>query len=510
MKRNLEAFKERTFDLCVVGGGITGAGVALDASTRGWSVALIDKADFASGTSSASSKLAHGGLRYLEYGHFSLVHEALVERGRLLSNAAHLVQPLPFVLPIYRGQRLRPWQWRLGLTLYDLLAGSENIARSRGLSLRAMHSAYPDLIAHDLIGGAHYHDALMDDARVCIAVLQTAAHHGAVLANYVEAVEFEKHGGAIAGVWAKDRLTGQTFLIRARCLLNAAGPWADTLCRLAGDESGPLLEPTKGVHLIVPALGRREAFLLLHPADGRVFFVIPWLGRTLIGTTDTEADASPDLLQVQPSEIDYLLDGYNHFFATKLTPQDVMGSFAGLRPLVRAQPNAPSARSREFRLHVSPSGLVTALGGKYTTFRHMAETIVDFFGRRIGKSRRCRTHALKLIGTPEQAWPAFFAANLELLQRRYSIGADAAAHLLNRHGNRVELVIAMFPQVIDGFARVHPDEPNLVGEEAYARAEEMAIFHEDVYLRRSRVGMWRPELLRQSDYSGVPTSRRLH
>jgi glycerol-3-phosphate dehydrogenase len=331
MKRNLEAFTDGLFDLCILGGGITGAGVALDAATRGWRVALIDKGDFASGTSSASSKLVHGGLRYLEYGHFSLVHEALIERGRLLRNAPHLVQPLPFVLPFYRGQRLRPWHWQLGLTMYDWLAGEENIARSHGVSRNWLHTRFADLNVHGLLGGAVYHDALMDDARICIAVLQTAARYGGVLANYVEAVDFEKQNGTISGVWAKDQLTKQSFLIRSRVVLNATGPWSDAVCRLAGDDSGPLLKPTKGVHLIVRSLGHREALLLLHPRDGRVFFVIPWLGKTLVGTTDTEADAPADTLKVLPQEINYLLDGYNHFFASKLGPGDVRSGESTLR-----------------------------------------------------------------------------------------------------------------------------------------------------------------------------------
>ncbi len=496
MQRNVAALTDGTFDLCILGGGITGAGVALDSAKRGWRVALIDKGDFASGTSSASSKLVHGGLRYLEYGHFSLVHEALVERSRLLRNAPHLVEPLAFVLPFYRGQRLRPWQWRLGLTLYDLLAGRDNFARSRRLTQRFLQTAYPHLRPANLLGGALYYDALMDDARLCIAVLQTAARHGAVLANYVEAIDFAKEQGKIAGVHAKDRLTGQTVSIRSRAVLNATGPWSDHLCRLAGDDAEPHLAPTKGVHLIAPALGHRQAFLLLHPSDGRVFFVIPWLGKTLIGTTDTISDGTPDSLQVQPAEIEYLLEGYNHHFDAPLRRDDVLGAFAGLRPLIRDRPEAPSARSREFRLHVSPAGLVTALGGKYTTFRQMAETIVDFLGAGLGKKRRCRTRSLPLEGTPAEPWAAFFVARLETLPRLYPLAVDTTAHLLHRYGSRVNEVLAMIEQKPGGFERVHPEEPDLMGEAAYQRAEEMAIYPEDVLLRRSRIGMWRPALLR--------------
>ena len=496
MKRDLEAFSDRTFDLCILGGGITGAGVALDAASRGWRVALIDKGDFASGTSSASSKLIHGGLRYLEHGHLPLVYEALTERSLLLKNAPHLVAPLPFVLPFYQGQRIAPWQWRLGMALYDLLAGRGNIARSRPLSTKQIHTTCAGLTARELRGGAMYHDALMDDARLCLAVLQTAARHGAVLANYVEAVAFEKHAGTIVGVEARDQLTGDTFLIRSRAVLNATGPWADAVCRLAGDDAGPHLQPTKGVHLIAPPRGHRTAYLLLHPRDGRVFFVIPWLGKTLIGTTDTFPDNGPDSLQVLPPEIEYLLEAYNRYFDPPLRIHDVMGTFAGLRPLIRGKKNEPSSISREFRLIRSPSGLWTALGGKFTTFRRTAETITDALGQALGKPQRCRTRSLPLEGTPDQPWPAFFAAATSRIQRRFGLADELAAHLVQRYGNRIDAVVASMAQVPRGFERLHPDEPDLIGELCYQRDEEMAIQPGDFFLRRSRIGMYRPQVLR--------------
>jgi glycerol-3-phosphate dehydrogenase len=495
MKRDIEAFTDEVFDLCIIGGGITGAGTALDAASRGWRVALIDQADFASGTSSASSKLVHGGLRYLEYGHLFLVYEALHERGLLLRNAPHLVRPLPFILPFYSGQRVPAWKWRLGLTLYDLLAGRANIARSRRLSRHHLQASNPGLRGENLLGGAVYHDALMDDARLCLAVLQTASRHGAVLANYVAAVGFEKKDGVIAGVRARAQVGGRELLVRSRAVLNAAGPRADAVGQLAGDSSGPRLQPTKGVHLIAPERGHRQAFTLLHPRDGRVVFVIPWLGKTLIGTTDTFPDAGPDALQVLPEEIAYLLEGYNHHFEPPLADDDVMGSFAGLRPLLRAQPGAPSSLSREFRLVSAPSGLVTALGGKYTTFRHMAETIVDHIGKRLGKTARCRTRTLPLEGTPKEPWDGFFAKSLAWIEAQYPQATASAAHLLYRYGDRVGEVLTTIGKVPRGLERLHADEPDLIGEERWQRDEEMALFGTDLLLRRSRIGMWRPELL---------------
>ena len=307
MRRDVGALEGVRFDLLVLGGGITGAGVALDAATRGLRVALIDKGDFAGGTSSVSSKLVHGGLRYLEHGDFALVHEALRERRRLLHNAPHLVWPLRFVIPFRAGARVPGWKWRLGLTLYDALAGRDNLSRSRPLSRAALLQQFPTLQAGGLRGGAAYFDAQMDDARLCVEVLQTAAGHGATVANYVEATAFEFDGGRIRGVRALDHVGGGTLTITARQVLNATGPWVDAVCRMAGDERQTHLQPTKGVHVIVPDCGLDAAFVLLHPADGRVLFVIPWLGKTLIGTTDTLTAAGPDHLNVQPDEIAYLL-----------------------------------------------------------------------------------------------------------------------------------------------------------------------------------------------------------
>lgn len=491
MKREIGAFTDGGFDLCIIGGGITGAGALLDAASRGWRVCLIDKADFASGTSSASSKLIHGGLRYLEYGQFALVHEALSERGLLLRHAPHLVRPLPFVLPFYAGARMPPWKWRLGLTLYDLLAGRANIARSRPVSRRWLDAHHSGLRGANLLGGAIYHDALMDDARLCLAVLETAARHGAVLANYAAAVGFEKAGGTIVGVRVHDRIGGGEFMVRCRAVLNASGPWADAVRQLAGAADGPRLQPTKGVHVIVPERGFQSAFTLLHPRDGRVFFVIPWLGKTLIGTTDTFADAGPDALRVLPEEIAYLVDGFNQHFDPPLAPADVMGAFAGLRPLLRAEPGKPSALSREFRLLSSPSGLFTALGGKFTTFRSMAEVIIDRIGGHLGKTARCRTHHLPLEGTPPEPWAEFHAGMIARIEREYPQTARSARHLLHRYGCRTADVLTAIARVPGGFERIHPDEPDLAGERSWQREEEMAIFADDFLLRRSRIGLWR-------------------
>jgi glycerol-3-phosphate dehydrogenase len=491
MQRTVDALTDVTYDLLILGGGITGAGVALDAATRGLRVALIDKGDFGSGTSSVSSKLIHGGLRYLEHADFGLVYEALQERRLLLCNAPHLVRSLRFVIPFCRAARVPGWKWRLGLTLYDALAGRHNLHRSRPLLLPELHRAFPTLQPPNLLGAADYHDAQMDDARLCIEVLQTATQHRATVANYVEALAFETP----QRVRVLDRIDGRERTIRATQVLNATGPWVDAVRRLAGDTGGPLLQPTKGVHLIAPSRGLQAAFLLLHPADGRVLFVIPWLGKTLIGTTDTLTDASPDTLQVLPEEIAYLLDAHNHYFTPALRPSDLVGSFAGLRPLIRARSGEPSSRSREFRIWTSPSGLVSIAGGKYTTYRHMAEVVTDVLVGRLGLHRRCRTRDLPLDGSPREPWPAFASRTIPTLVSRYGLEEASARHLVDRYGRRALDVAAKLEGAPQLKQCVVPGEPDVLVEFAYQREREMAVLAADHWLRRTRLGLFSAQAL---------------
>jgi glycerol-3-phosphate dehydrogenase len=510
MQRNPDALSDGTYDLLVLGGGITGAGVALDAALRGFRVALIDKGDFASGTSSESSKLVHGGLRYLEqhnFGSLRLVYESLHERRRLLNNAPHLVRPLRFVIPFYRGWRVPPWKWRIGLTLYDLLAGRGNLHRSHALKLATLRDAFPGLCAKDLVGGAEYFDARMDDARVCIEVLRSASIQGACVTNYAEAVAFEMSGGAIDAVRAVDRSSGREFRIRALQVLNATGPWLDSVCRLAGDTGGPYLRPTKGVHLVAPNPGLDTAFLLLHPTDGRVLFVIPWLGQPdaedprvenfpvlLIGTTDTLHEGPPDEVRATPDDTAYLLAAYNHYFAPPLKPEEILSTFAGLRPLLHAQGDDPSAMSREFRLIASPSGLLSVAGGKYTTYRHMAELAVDAVAARLGKPRLCATIDFPLDGAPRVPWSEFVDQATVSISRKHMLKARLARHLVNRYGRRAADVAACLRSAPALAEPVVAGYPDLRVEFAYQRDHEMALQSDDLLMRRTRLGLIRPDL----------------
>ena len=504
MRREPNSLAHGLFDLLVIGGGITGAGVALDAAQRGWRVAMVDKGDFASATSSASSKLVHGGLRYLERGRVGLVYESLSERRRLLRNAPHLVKPLRFILPFYRNSRMPRWKGRIGLWLYDLLAGSHNMGRSRDLSALRLQRSFPALRSSGLIGGAEYFDAQMDDARLCLEVVQTAANWGANVSNYVEAIAFDLSGEKEGEVHLRDRLNGQVIAVRAKQVLNATGPWVDSLRRLAGEkEAGPELQPTKGVHVIVSgrpyAAGGEPrsfdtAFTLLHPHDGRVFFVLPWMGQTLLGTTDTFCDETADALIVTPAEEQYLLDGYNFYFQPALDRKEIRGRFAGLRPLLRSKSDDPSARSREFRIIEGPRQLLSVAGGKWTTYRHMAELITDRIGNRLGSVRKCHTAKLLLDGTPKMPWNLFAPSEIAKIAADFGWGDSLAGHLVNRYGRRACDVAGVIRERNET-QPVVAGEPDAIGEWEYQRREEMAMRREDHLLRRSRLGMWHGELL---------------
>jgi glycerol-3-phosphate dehydrogenase len=336
----------------------------------------------------------------------------------------------------------------------------------------------------------------MDDARLCIEVLRTAAVHGATLANHVEAVAFLQEAGQVRGVRARDQLSGRELTIAAAQVLNATGPWGDGVRRLAGEDGEPHLRPTKGVHVLAPDRGLKAAFLLLHPADGRVFFVIPWLGKTLLGTTDTVCDDPPDQLSVTAADVSYLLEGHNFYFSPPLSESDLVGRFVGLRPLIRTRPGQPSDLSREFQVTLGPTGLLTVAGGKYTTFRHMAEVITDAVVRRLGLRARCRTRDLRLDGAPVEPWEKFEPAAIRRLCSLHPFGEATARHLVRRYGRRAEDVAAYVADDPDLAKQVIEGEPDVVAEFAYHRDFEMAVTPPDFLLRRTRLGLFHPDLLR--------------
>ncbi|HEV3143636.1 MAG TPA: FAD-dependent oxidoreductase, partial [Gemmataceae bacterium] len=329
----------------------------------------------------------------------------------------------------------------------------------------------------------------MDDARICLEVIQTAWQHGAKVANYVGAVDFEHRNGMIQSVQVRNRIGNREGVIHARQVLNATGPWVDAVEKLAGGSGRERLQPTKGVHLVLPNLGLSSAFLLLHPVDGRVFFVIPWMRRTLLGTTDTFASESADRLTVTPSEEEYLLAGYNHHFDQPFKAEHILGRFAGLRPLLKADAHHPSARSREFAVWEGPGGMLSVGGGKFTTYRHMAEIITDAVSRKLGYSVGCRTRHLKLTGAPVEPWHTFVEREVKAFSRR-GLRPEIAHHLMNRYGRHARNVAAVALATPRGLDRIVPDEPELLGELEYQKHAEMAMLPEDHWLRRTRLGLY--------------------
>ena len=396
-----------THDLLVVGGGATGLGVALDAALRGLRVVLLERHDFAKGTSSRATKLVHGGVRYLAQGRVGLVREALLERRALLDNAPHLAQPLPFVMPSYRWWE-RP-VYGAGLTLYDTLAGQAGLGRTEILGAARTQQCLPGVRAAGLRGGVQYWDGQFDDARLALALARTAALHGALMLNYCAVTGLLHEAGRVAGVECVDGETGQRLQVRARCVVNATGVWIDGLrqmdARAQGAADEALVAPSQGVHLVVDRAfwPGRHALLVPHTSDGRVLFAVPWLGKVILGTTDTPVlDLPPEPLPLD-EEVDFILAEAARYLARAPGRPDVRSAWAGLRPLVRQTGHGTSSSgqiSREHVIRVSDSGLVSVTGGKWTTYRRMADEVLAACQRAgvLGALPPSSTLACRLVG----------------------------------------------------------------------------------------------------------------
>lgn len=378
-RRNVAKLASETWDLLVIGGGILGAGIARDAVLRGLRVALVEQSDFASGTSSRSTKLIHGGFRYLEHWQFGLVAEACRERQLLLQLAPHLVWSLPFLLPVYEGDPRPLWKIRAGMTLYDLMARLPRDLRHRILSAKEAAAAEPALESRRLLGAVAFHDCQMDDARLCLETVLDANERGAACANYCEVTGIETTNDRVSRVTIRDRIGGKTQSLRAHAVVNAAGPWVERIAGLTTlNERQVALSPTKGVHLVLPPLLQQHGIYFQSRQDDRMVFLLPFGKQTLLGTTDTNFSGDPANSYAQPSDVRYLLDRLREVLPQiELSTDDLVTSFAGVRPLLRASHSAPSHRPREHRLIRLGKNLLTIAGGKYTTFRAISEQVVD-------------------------------------------------------------------------------------------------------------------------------------
>ena len=398
------------YDVAIIGGGATGLGVALDAAARGFSVVLVESHDFAKGTSSRATKLVHGGVRYLAQGNISLVREALHERTTLLANAPHLAQPLPFVMPSYKL-----WEapfYGVGLKMYDVLAGKAGLGDTEFLSRAETLVCLPTAQAQGLKGGVKYWDGQFDDARLALALARTAAREGALLVNYCPATGLIHENGKLVGLHALDSETGQSFELRAQCVVNAAGVWVDQLRlqdgQAIGRDTKPMVAPSQGVHIVVDRsfLPTDHAMLIPKTADGRVLFAVPWLGKTILGTTDTpREDLAREPLPFK-EEVDFILRESARYLSRAPGAADVKSIWVGLRPLVKPpEDDAGSTRtlSREHTVLVSKSGLVTVTGGKWTTYRAMAEDVMSkcFDAGLLPARNGTATTHLKLVGAQD-------------------------------------------------------------------------------------------------------------
>jgi glycerol-3-phosphate dehydrogenase len=515
----LAALTEEEFDVVVVGGGITGAGVALDAAARGYSVALLERADFASGTSSRSSKLVHGGLRYLQNFDLGLVREALLERRLMVELAPHLVHPLPLVVPAFDGARPDRLVG-VGLNLYDVMAVDRDRLRSRrSRRARSQGSAsasqegeahgqpagedgeswsperhrvisgeevlelLPALAAREPTSGYLFYDCQTDDVRLVLTVLGEAERFGAVCANRLDVTALLEQDGMARGVHVRDAETGASFDVRAANVVNATGVWADELRpqELHDEAELPSIRPSRGTHI---TLSHSELPLVggaIVPAGaGRSIFALPWLGHTLVGTTDNDYEGPLDHIMPSDEDVDYLLQAINSFFGTELAPADVTGAFAGVRPLIATgDPRKSVDISRKAELYETSSGMITITGGKLTTWRRMAKMTVDRLVERDAREAPCRTHEI----------PLGQAISAQDLPRVEGVPGESYRALAGRYGHAAHDVLALAADRGELAQPIVPGLPDLLAEATLAARREQARSIGDVMLRRTRLGL---------------------
>ena len=458
------------WDFIVIGGGATGLGIAVDAAGRGFKTVLLEQSDFAKLTSSRSTKLVHGGVRYLQNGDLALVREALRERGRLFRNAPHLVKDQRFIIACYKWWE-KPF-YTIGLTMYDLLAGRLRLGRSLPMNKAQVVKAIPQIVQKGLRGGVLYHDGQFDDSRLAVNLMQTANDMGATMVNHAKVTGLLKDNGKLTGLIVRDEINGDSFELRGKCMINATGIFVDEVLRMDDKEKAPMVRPSQGIHIVVDRsfLGGADAIMIPKTSDGRVLFCVPWHNRVIIGTTDTPVNDF--VLEPKPleEEIDFLLNTSAQYLVRPPQRKDVLCVFAGLRPLAAPKHHADAKKTKEIsrshKLFAAPSGLITITGGKWTTYRQMAQETVDLGIKKCDlPNKKCVTKDLKIHGF----LPAANHANW-----RYVYGSD---------GDKILALEREHPEYAE---KLHPDFDFTIAEVVWAVREEMAVTVEDVLARRVR------------------------
>jgi glycerol-3-phosphate dehydrogenase len=490
-KENIEHIRDQAFDLIVIGGGITGAGIARDAVMRGFKVALLEKGDFASGTSSRSSKLVHGGLRYLRHMKFSLVFGALRERRILRKNAPRLVKPLTFLIPVYKDAKTGKGMLSMGLWLYDILALFRTPKFHGWLNPNKALELEPTLRRDQFVGAGVYADCATDDARLTLAVIKDAWNRGAIIANYSQVVGFEKEQGRVVGVQAQDLISGIQFRAMAKIVVNATGPWSDGVRKLDDPSAEPRLRPAKGIHIILPRerLGNREAIVIESMRDGRNMFVIPWGSLSLVGTTDTDYHGDLDHIGATNEDIEYLIEALNRTYPeSHIMKEDIISLYASVRPLAAELGVSEDAVSRDQLISESDSGLVSIIGGKLTTHRSMAKALVDEVSRKLAREfatsekRGCETDRFALDYNEAE-----LEETISELIRNSGLDPETARHLVEAYGTGAAKVLEIAhenPQLSSKFV---PEAQYLMAEAVYAARYEMTMKLIDFMFRRTQL-----------------------
>ena len=480
---------KKHYEVAIVGGGINGAGIARECALRGISCILLEKDDFASGTSSKSSKLAHGGLRYLEHGDIRLVFEACHERERLLNNAPHLVKSLPFIIPIYTSSRRPKWQIKIGLWLYDKLSGFSRVRPHKMLSKEDVIKLEPGLNQDGLVGGAMYYDAQMDDARLVIETALAAEKYGAHIYNYMKVVSVTNKQNEKSTLSLSDTLSKDTHSITADLVINTTGPWSDTFMKNVNEHHSDQLRLSKGIHIITKSEIKDHAILLTSGKDGRVFFVIPWFGLTMIGTTDTDYDGNLNDIEITDEDTSYLLESAKtHVPGLSLEKKDIISTFAGLRPLIKQTGGTASQVSREHKV-IQTGNIISLFGGKYTTFRKMSEDVAKHIHSQIRKGPfQPLTETLSHWGGKIKNIDAFIEESANFDMKTYGISKETYTHLVNLYGSKYSAVLEHAKQFPDGLKNIK-DTHHIKGEIYYARDIEKARTQDDFLRRRTKLAL---------------------